>query len=64
MHVEDVILKVYFITKNINVNPREENKCSDHNIMVLLYDDHLGDTIISGNPDLGHILDTYWSTHW
>ena len=57
MHVEYGILKVSFIKRNRNADPRKENRCGDDSSMVLLYVEHLGDTIISGNTDLrGNII--------
>ena len=57
VHVEDGILNVSPIIKNRNVYPRKENNCGDDYSMVLLYANHLGDTIIAGNTDLsGNII--------
>ena len=52
MHVENDIINVSPIRKNRNFYPRKENNCVNDSIMIILYDDHLGDTIISGNIDL------------
>ena len=38
--------------KNRNVYPRKENNFGDDSSMVLLYNEHLGDTIISENTDI------------
>ena len=52
MHVENDIINVSPIIKNRNFYPGKENNCGNDYIMIILYDDHLGDTIISGNIDL------------
>ena len=52
IHVDDGILKVSSIIKNINVYPRKETNCGNESIVVLLYDKDFGDTIIAGNTDL------------
>ena len=57
MHVEDDIINVSPTINNINSYPRKENNYDDESSMVLLYDKHLGDTIIAGNTDLsGNII--------
>ena len=37
--------KFTLIKKNINFYPRGKNNCGDESIMVLLYDEHLGETV-------------------
>ena len=57
MHVEYGILKVSFIKRNRNADPRKENRCGDDSSMVLLYSKNLGDTIIFGNTYInGNII--------
>ena len=57
VNFEDDILNVFPIWKNRNYYPRKEDNCGDEPIIVLIYDDHLGDTIIYGNIDLiGNII--------
>ena len=36
----------------INAYPRKENNCGNDYSIVILDDEHLGDTIFSGNKDL------------
>ena len=52
MHVEDDIINLSPIRQKINPYPRKENNCGDDSSMVLLYDGHLSDTIISGDTYL------------
>ena len=52
MHDEDDILNFYPTRQKIDDYPRKENNCGDDLNMVLLDDEHLGDTIIAGNTDL------------
>ena len=52
VHVEDGILKVSSIRKNINAHTRKENNCGDDFSMVILYGEHLGDTTIDSNTYL------------
>ena len=52
MHVEYDILNFSLIRQNINTYPREYNHCGDYSSIIHLDDDHLCDTIISGNTDL------------
>ena len=52
IHAEDDIINVSSIRKNRIAYPRKENNCDDDSSMVILYEEHLGDTIISGNTDL------------
>ena len=52
MHVEDDILNVPLIINNRNSNHRKYNNCGDGYSMILLYDDHLSDIIITGNTYL------------
>ena len=63
MHAEDDILDLSPIGQNRNSYHRKE-KCDDESSIVLLDDDYLGDTIITGNPYLGPILSTHLFTHW
>ena len=52
MRVEDDILNLSSIINNRNAYPRKENNCVDDSNVVLIYDYHLGDTIIAGNKYL------------
>ena len=57
IHVEDDILNVSPIRRNRNACPRKYKKYGDDYGMALLYDEHLGITIITGNTDLsGNII--------
>ena len=51
-HVENGILNFSPIRKNRNDYPRKENNFGDDSSMVLLYDEHVGNTIVAGNTDL------------
>ena len=53
MKVEYVILKVSHIIQNRNDYHSDHNNCGNDYIMVLLYDEHLCDTIIYENTDIG-----------
>ena len=64
MHAEDDILYCSPIRHNTNDYPSKENNGGDESSMVLIYEEHLGNTIISGNPYLGPTLSTHWYTHW
>ena len=52
IHVEGNILNLSPIIQNRNAYPRKENNCGDDYSMVLLDDEHLSDTITTGNIDL------------
>ena len=52
IHIDYGILNVSPIRNNINDYLMKEKNCCDCASMFLLYDGHLGDTIISGNTDL------------
>ena len=57
VHAEEDILNLSPIRQKINFYPSKYNNCGDDYSMVLLDDEHLGDTIISGNTDLrGNII--------
>ena len=57
IHVEDGILNLSPIRKNRNTYHRKIKNCGDDSIIVILYGNHLGDTIIAGNTDLsGNII--------
>ena len=56
-HVEDDMLNISPIINNRNFYPSKENNFGDDSSMVIIYDKHSGDTIISGNIDLsGNII--------
>ena len=52
IHFENGILNISTIRKRRNDYPRKEYNSGDESIMVLLYDDNLGNNIISGNTDI------------
>ena len=52
MHAEDNIINFSPIRYKINFYPRKENNCGYDSSMVLLDNNHLGDTIIDGDTDL------------
>ena len=52
IHVEDDIIHLSPIRKNRNSYPIKYNNYGDDSSMVLLDENHLGDTIISGNTNL------------
>ena len=57
MNIKDDILNVYPIIQKINDYPSKENKYGNESSMFLIYEKHLGDTIIYGNTDLsGNII--------
>ena len=49
MYAEDDIQNFSPIRHNINAYPRKENRCCDESSMVLLDDEHSGNTITAGN---------------
>ena len=49
MHVEDDKINLSPIRQKINPYPRKEDNCGDDSSIVLLYDEHLFETIIAGN---------------
>ena len=56
VHVEEDIINFSPIIHKKS-HPRKENNYGDDYSIVLLYDEHLGDTIIAGNTDLsGNII--------
>ena len=51
-NVEDDIINLSPVRQKIDSYHREENICGDDYIMVLIDNEHLGETTISGNTDL------------
>ena len=52
IHVEDDIINFSLIRQNSNSYPKEEKNCGDDSSVILLYDEHLCNTIIDRNTDL------------
>ena len=52
MHIEDDILNLSLNIYNKNYYHRKCSNCGDDSSMDLLYDKHLGETIISGNTNI------------
>ena len=64
MNAAEDILNFSPIRQKTNHYPRKEKNCGNDYSIVILYEYHLGGTIIDGNPYLVPILSAYWSTNW
>ena len=57
MHVEDDIINSSHIKNNRNQYHSKLNNCGNDFSMLLIHNEHLGDTIIAGNTDISiHII--------